>query len=106
MYQSAQSRWFITSVLVVSSASVGHFLYVGGFVSICLYLLAWRSSVFLLHACMFDVAHDFLVHARMCCGTYSLIGLAVLCNSICPRHVVVLVFNVGMCCRAYAFARA
>ena len=106
MYHSAQSRWFITSVLEVSSASVGHFLYVGGFVQIFSYLLAWRSSVLLSHACMFDVAHDFLVQGRMCGGTYSSIVPAVLCNSIFPRHVVVLVFNAGMCCRTYGFARA
>ena len=90
----------------VSSASVGQFLYVGGSVSIFSYLLAWRSSVLLSHACMLDVAHDFLVQGRMCGGTYSSTVLAVLCNSIFPRHVVVLVFNAGMCCRTYAFARA
>ena len=82
MYHSAQSRWFITSVFVVSSASVGKCLYVGGFGNIFLYLLAWRSSVFLSHACMFDVTHDFLVRGRMYCGTYSAIALAVLWNSL------------------------
>ena len=106
MYHSARSRWFITLVLVVSSASVGQFLYVRGFrLDIFVFTLMAQFSL-LSHVCMFDVAHDFLVHGRMCCGTYSSTLLAVLCASILSRHVVVLVFNAGTCRRAYAFARA
>ena len=86
-------------MLVVSLVIVGKFLCVGeSFRCFCTYLHGAVQSCF-SHACLFDVAHVVFVHGRMCCGTYSLIVLAVLCNSIFPCQVLVLVFNVGMCCR-------
>ena len=95
-----QCLWFLQLALD------SFFMRGDSFRSFCVCLHCAAQSCYHMHVCstsrMIFLCKAECAVEHVCSSTV----LAVLCTSIFPRHVVVLVFNAGMCCRAYAFARA